>query len=182
MKVSWIYANGYQRDPSISVDQVKSIGSSWGGWQTWRGNNTDNVICNDLAKSRELLDRAFQAVCNFYVPRNSYQTLGRPVGLKFYESEFNFEIDDIEDIIACHLGSTGADICLLCGYDFNIGTVEDRFEQHKLSNRHGALRSVIANSKCQWVAVDYDKKVNEAYKELPNFTCDTIENVLNLLL
>lgn len=183
MKCSWVFATGYQLDPVVSIDSLKDIGSSWGSWQTWRGCGTDNVVCDDLAKSRELIDRAFQAVCNFYVPRNSYQKLGRPVGLKFYESEFNFEIDNVEDIIACHLGSASADIVLMCGFDFHVPTdVTDRLEQHKIQNRHGALRSVIANSKSQWVAVDYSETPDEAYKELPNFTCDTMESVLNLLL
>ena len=183
MKCSWVFANGYQFDPIIPLDHVKNIGSSWGSWTTWRGCSTDNVLCNDIGKSRELIERAFQAVCNFYVPRQHYQKLGRPVGLKFYESEHNVDIDHIEDIIACHLAASGADIVLLCGFDFCLPTdVADQLEVHKLKNRHGALRSAMSNSTSQWVAIDYTETPDLAYSELDNFTCDSMDNVLNLLL
>jgi len=183
MKCSWVYAIGYQPDPTVSIESMKEVGSSWGSWQTWRACSTDNVICDELGKSRELINRAFQAVCNFYVPRNNYQKLSRPVGLKFYESENNEDIQDIDDIISCHLGSANSDIVLLCGFDFSIDpNITDKMELHRLKNRHGAIRSVIANSSAQWVAIDYDKEIDENYQNLPNFTCDSMESVLNLLV
>jgi hypothetical protein len=85
MKITWIVAHGYQFDPSVDLDRVKHVGSIWGSWTTWRGCGTDNVICSDFGKSKELLTRAFHSVCNFYVPSSHYQDLGRPVGVKLYD-------------------------------------------------------------------------------------------------
>jgi hypothetical protein len=101
-------ASDYQSRSCCGCKQIKSVGPVWGSWQTWRGCNTDNVICHQQQKSRELLDRAFQAVCNFYVPRSLYEPLGRPVGVRFYDGDFDQELDHIEDIVAMHLASAAA--------------------------------------------------------------------------
>ena len=184
MRVSWVIAGGYQLDPTLDPDQLKSVGPIWGSWRTWRGCATDNVICNDFSKSRELLDRAFQAVCNFYVPRKFYQELGRPIGLKLYDGEFNQEADGLEDIIAMHLSAGISDIVLLLGFDFGeIRVLDDRLQQHKNTNRHGLIRSVIgADDRIQWVAVDHGVEMDKSYQNFPNLTCDIMENVLKLLM
>ena len=184
MRINWIIASGYQLDPTPDPDQLKSIGPIWGSWQTWRACATDNVICNDFSKSRELLDRSFQSVCNFYVPRRFYQDLGRPVGLKLYDGEFNQSVDYLEDIVALHLAASVSDIILLLGFDFgDIPTSEDRLQQHKIANWYGLIRSVIsADPNIQWVAVDHPPKLDKSYQNLPNLTCDTMENALKLLL
>jgi hypothetical protein len=184
MRVNWVFAEGYQLDPAVDADAVKSVGPTWGSWRTWRGCGTDNVICHDRAKAQELIKRAFQAVCNFYIPKKHYQDVGRPTGVKLYEGDFTQELDRIEDIIAMHLVSGISDIVLLVGFDFGpLPTVADQFEQHKLKNYHGLMRSTINSDQAvQWVAVDHPTELDKAYQNLSNLTCDSMESVLKLLL
>ena len=89
MRINWIFADDLVLDPTIDVDQIKNIGATWGSWRTWRGCGTDNVLCHDRSRATELLGRAFQAVCNFHVPKKHYQDLGRPLGVKLYDGDFD---------------------------------------------------------------------------------------------
>ena len=185
MNINWVYASDYQLDPVVDVDRIKTIGPSWGSWRTWRSCSTDNVICHDLGKSRELLQRAFQAVCNFYVPKKYYESLSRPIGIKLYDGDFDLETDNIEDIIALHLAAQSSDIILLLGFDLKTPILpdDDRFAWHKILNRHGLIRSVINNNpNTQWVAVDHTNDLDLAYQTLTNLTCDQMENVIQLLV
>ena len=184
MRVNWVIAGDFRLDPVLDPDQLKLVGPIWGSWRTWRACSTDNVICNDFAKSRELLDRAFRAVCNFYVPRKFYQDLGRPIGLKLYDGEFGQDVDHLEDIIAMHLASSVSDIVLLLGFNFGeIRLPEDRLQKHKINNWHGLIRSIISSDdRIQWVAVDHPAEIDKSYQNLPNLTCDTMENALKLLI
>ena len=184
MRINWVVAAGYDMDPAVDIDEIKAIGPIWGSWRTWRGCQTDNVICNDLAKSRELIGRAFQAVCNFYLPKHFYQDLNRPVGVKLYDGEYLQELDDIEDIIAGHMAAAASDIVLLLGFDLaKPETTTDRLVRHRLTNRHGLLHSMVkTNQTVQWVVVDHTKDLDESYQQLPNLTCDTMANVLHLLV
>jgi hypothetical protein len=184
MRINWVFAAGYHLDPSLDLERIKSIGPSWGSWQTWRSCGTDNVICHDSVKAKELITRAFQAVCNFYVPKNIYQDLNRPVGIRLYDGDYIEQINNIEDIVGMHLVAEQSDLVLLVGYDFSKPIIPpDRFEEHKIRNRHGLMRSVIASTpECQWVLVDHPAEIDKAYSELSNITCDKMESVLKLLL
>lgn len=184
MRVQWALANSYQPDPKIDLDSIKAIGPMWGSWKTWRSCNTDNVVCHPAAKARELLDRAFQAVCNFYVPRSQYEFLKRPVGVRLYEGEYAHEVDDVEDIVCLHLAGSQSDIVLLLGFNLEpITASEDRLATHKLVNRHGLIRGAfVSMPTVQWVVVDPPGKLDKAYQDLPNLTCDTMNNVLKLLV
>ena len=185
MKIAWCFASGTQIDPAIEIEQIKKIGSSWGSWNTWRGCETENIVCYDLQKAVELNKRALQAVTNLYVPENFYQKMNQPVGFKYYSGEFNENVDNIEDIVSMHLAaSSGNPVVLLLGYKFKISGVTDNpLALHKQKNYHGMLRSVLNEYKdVQWVAVDIaEDDLDNAYSELTNFTCDTMETVLNLL-
>lgn len=183
MRICWVFASDYTLDPGVDADQIKNIGSTWGGWKTWRPCATDNVICDDLPKARELLKRAFQAVCNFYIPRRYYQDLGRPMGLKFYDGTFDLEMDDPEDVIALHLVAKSSDIVLLAGFDLGRPVPKpDRFETHKIQNRLGMIRTVIQdNPTVQWVLIDHEGDLDKAFREIPNLTCDSMGNALQLL-
>ena len=183
MKISWLVSAQYQLDPVINPEQMKSVGPIWGSWKTWRGCATDNVVCHQQQKARELLDRAFQAVCNFHVPRSLYEPLGRPVGVKLYDGDFDREVDDIEDIVAMHLSASNSDVILLLGFDLAKPTAAtDRMQQHRLTNRHGLQRAAMANhTQTQWVAIDCTDP-DQNYTALANFTCDSMKNALQLLL
>jgi len=183
MRINWVFAADHKIDPAVDIGSIKRIGATWGSWKTWRSCETDNVICDDLAKSRELLKRAFQAVCNFYLPRRYYQDLGRPVGAKFYDGEFHEQMDDIEDIIALHLVASISDIVLLVGFDVSQPSViDDRFEKHKVQNRLGLIRSTfLQNTETQWVLVDHPGPIGKGFQDIANLTCDKFQNVIQLL-
>ena len=85
MNIAWIVSSDYSLDPNIDIDDIKSVGPIWGSWRAWRSCAVDNVICDDASKAKELLARAFQAVCNFYLPRRHYQVLNRPQGAQWYD-------------------------------------------------------------------------------------------------
>lgn len=183
MRINWVYSDRLTLDPTLEPDTLKTIGPSWGSWRTWRGCATDNVVCHDVGKAKELLQRAFQSVCNLHVPKKQYQDLNRPLGVKLYEGEFQQELDHVEDIVSIHLASTQSDIVLLLGFDFSTQFLpEDAFEKHKIRNYYGLIRSAIRNNPdIQYVLVDHPKDLDKAFKELPNLTCDVMANVLKLL-
>lgn len=183
MKVTWVVASAAAiKSEWYSSDSMKKIGPVWGSWKTWRNFNTDNVVCHDLAKSKDLLGRAFQAVCNFYVYRPNFQNLGRPIGINLYDGDYTLECTDIEDIISLHLASVNTDMVLLLGFDFSKPQpMADPLDNHLVQNRHGMQYSIIKNSKSQWVAIDHDHRLDQNYELLPNFTRDTMSNVLRLL-
>lgn len=184
MRVNWIFSAVYNPAPEIDLERIKSIGPTWGSYKSWRACQSDNVICHDLVQSQALLKRAFQAVCNFYLPRANYQDLGRPLGVKLYDGDYKAQVDDLEDIIAMHLVAANSDIVLMCGFDLGKPEItDDRYDKHKLVNRHGLIRQIIhGNPKVQWVLVDHTKKLDKAYENLDNLTCDTMDNALQLLI
>ena len=184
MRVNWVFATGYSLDPNIDPETLKSVGPSWGSWRTWRGCGTDNVICDDLAKSRELIGRAFQAVCNFHTRKSYYADLNRPVGVRFYDGDFDQECNNIEDIVAMHLAKDFSDIVILAGFDMGkVSPPADALQKHRLVNRHGLQYSLIAHSDpVQWVVIDHPAELDKSYQNLSNLTCDTMENVLKMLV
>lgn len=183
MRINWIFADTYQLDPTTDIERIKNIGSTWGSWRTWRSCSTDNVICHDRVKAHDLVKRAFQAVCNFYISKKYYQDLGRPVGIKLYDGDFDHDLDHAEDVIAMHLCAATSDIVILLGFNFaKLTPSDDKFENHKLTNYHGMIRSVIsANQNVQWVVVDHPQDLDINYQNIPNLMIDTLDNTIELL-
>ena len=183
MQVTWVFSAGYSPGPEVDLSAAKGVGPTWGSWKSWRACNTDNVICHDRAKARELLDRNFQTTCNFYLPKDHFQSLGRPSGVNLYSGDFSETIDDLEDVVAMHLVGHSSNIVLLAGFDLSTQEpAKDRLEQHRIQNRLGLMYRLFADTpKTQWVLVDHPKKLDKAYSKLENITCDTMESVLQLL-
>lgn len=183
MRINWVVASGYQLDPTVDIEKIKRIGALWGSWTTWRNCSTDNVICHDFAKSKDLIARAFQSVCNFYVPNKHYQDLGRPSGIKLYDGEFNQEVNNLDDIISMHLCSTQSDLILLLGFDLSLSIQpQDPYEIHKYRNYHGLIRSLIVNHpEVQWVCVDHALELAKIYNDIENLSKDTLQKVFETL-
>jgi hypothetical protein len=180
MQFSWVFSADYKIDPTVDINQIKDMGPSWGSWKTWRNCQTDNVICNDKGKARELLIREFQKSCNFYIPKAYYAELDRPTGVNLYEGSFTHDVNQIDDIIGIHLASQTSDIVILTGFALSIpDNLENALAKHNAAHYHGLLRSVLAqNINCQYVAVDTIADIDINYKSLPNLTVDTLTNVL----
>ena len=183
MNINWILANDYVPDPTIDLAQLRACGAFWGGWQTWRASGTDNVICHDTAKARELIHRAFHATCNFYVPNSAYAMLDRPQGVRLYEGEFVHDLDDHEEIVALHLTAGISDIVLLLGFDLaEVELPTDRLQRHRALNYRNLVRQAIKdNPNTQWVLVDHPQPIGKDFGELVNLTQDSMDNVIGML-
>jgi len=184
MNINWVIADGYHVDPTVDLTVLQNIGPIWGSWRTWRSCGTNNVICHDITKAQELLQRSFQTNCNFFVPKKNFSSIGRPPGVQFYGGEFNEETNSIEDIVALHLSSDKSEIILLLGFKLQkISTeITDKFELHKIKNYYGLTRSLVASKpEIQFVLVDHPGEPDKSFQDLANLTCDNLENVLQLL-
>lgn len=184
MRVNWVIANDALVDPTVDLSALKDIGSFWGSWRTWRSYQTDNVICNDLSKCSEFIQRDFQKHCNFYVPNSLFVNLGRPPNVRLYEGAFNQEVDNKEEIISLHLVASTSDIVLLLGFNWlkqpkNI----DKLEEHRAHNyKHLIKHAIQDNPNVQWVLVDHPSgKLFPELDNLANLTQDTLSNVLSML-
>lgn len=181
MRISWIIADDFV-DPTVEPATLKDIGSVWGSWKTWRAWNTDNVVCYDVSKAKDLIKRAFQAVCNLYVPKKAYVELGRPSSVGLFEGEFPAEFDHTEEIISMHLIAENNDLVLLLGYNLTAPQTEDIYEKHKRKNYISAFAGAVKMyPDTQWVILDHDGDLADSLLEFENITCDTYDNVLQLL-
>lgn len=175
MNINWVLGNSVSLPANVDITQLKNIGSLWGGWQTWRICQTDNVICHDPVQAQLLIDTGFATKCNLYIPQALYETQDRSQGIMAYGGEFSHSVDNKEEIIAMHLASTVSDVILLLG--FNWSAPETESQQH----RHGMIYHVIQSTpKTQWVMIDSGTAPPELTK-LANFSQDTLTNVFELL-
>ena len=54
MEASWVISENYTNS-AVEAKTLESIGTTWGSWKTWRSYNTNNVLCADNAKSKDLI-------------------------------------------------------------------------------------------------------------------------------
>ena len=183
MNIAWVLADSATFDPDIEIERLKKIGSFWGSWRTWRGCQTDNVICNDYAKVTDLLKRNFQQKCNFYLPKQYYQSLNRPDRVRLYEGTFVHDVDNQDEIVAMHLAASNNDIVLLLGFDLSEpNTNTDKLLEHRARNYRGLVRQVIKdNSHVQWVLVDHAGSIMKDLTDLENLVIDNMKSVLSLV-
>jgi hypothetical protein len=183
MKTCWVLS---QDIVAGAVDPValSNVAETWSTVDNWREYQTDNVVCHDLKQAIDLVRRAFHAVTTLYVPREHYNELGRPVGVKLYEGEFKDNaVDNKEDIVMMNLVSPANDIVLLYGFDLspvdnNADQIEQRF---KKAYRHNIATIIKSNPNVQYVLVDYTLELADNIKGLENLTLDSLDAVLELL-
>jgi len=169
MKICWVISHAKNVDPTKAYKSLKDIAPVWGSYLTWRDFSTDNSVCSDPVKAQELIGKAFQSVTNLYLPKSCYSAVGEPRGVKLFEGRPGAVADD--DVVAVSICAAQYEIVLLLGFDFRPET--DYFEQ---------LKTIISgNPNCQFVAVDTNS-VPESLSNIANFTSDTYENVLQLLV
>lgn len=181
MNIAWVLADTCVIDPTVDIGSLKEIGPIWGSWRTWRSCQTDNVICHELTKAQDLLNRNFQNSCNFYIPNSAWTTLDRPDRVNLYEGAFVDEFQP-EEIIAMHLAASTNDIVLLLGFDWTERAKNpNRLEEHKFQAYRSLVSHAIAdNLATQWVLVDHSEPVMKMFSKLENLTTDTMENCLRL--
>lgn len=169
LSVSWVLGESWLPDPVLDMDQLRDTAPTWGSWRSWRACGTHNVICHDADQAQHLVQRAFHAVCNLYIPQAVWQQLGQPQGVRAYGGDFPSSVPAAEDIVALHLAAANSDIVLVVGLDIS------------LSQRLALFQSRVAqNSQQQWVWIQ-DQSA-QTPPEMPNLTCDRMENVIQLLV
>ena len=179
MNICWVLADSAVLDPTQDLEQLKQIGPFWGSWKTWRAYSTDNVICHDQIKANELLTRAFQVTCNFYIPNQVYEALDQPKGVHVYQGDFAHDVEHREQIVAMHLAASRSDIVLLLGFDL---ARPDSHMPIERTHYHGLVSQVIKdNAQTQWVLIDHDNQLDPDLAKLPNLTQDTVSGVIGLL-
>lgn len=183
MRVNWVVADSTVFPPGVDVNALKDIAAIWGGWRTWRGCSTDNVVCDDAGKARDLLKRKMNEMCNMYVPSAIYAELDRPKGVRLYEGCFTFEIDNKDELISIQLVSGQSDVVLLVGFDWTEKPKStDRLIAHRATNYQRFVKDTIAsNPEVQWVLVDHEGEIMPELAEFENLTKDTLDNVIELL-
>jgi hypothetical protein len=183
MKVSWVIS---QITPPAFADPelIRSIGPAWGSWHTWKNYKTDNIICTDLTEAKMLMQRAMHAVTNFYIPRDFYSELGRPVGLKMFDGQFKGPAHkNKDDVVALNLTAQTSDIVLMLGFNLAPIETEDKIEKVIEQAYQMNVRSVIRdNLNVQFVLVEYQHELAKVFTELENLTQDGLQAVIEMLL
>lgn len=177
MNINWVVANTAQLDPTIDLNKFKEIGSIWGGWQTWRSCQTDNVICHNATKAQQLIENQFPTLCNFYIPNTLYVILDNPVGVRAYGGDFAHEVEQQDEIVAMHLSSTVSDVVLLVGFDWH--TVVD--DPRHVNYRNLVQQAIAQNPQTQWVLIDHPASLWTELSNLENLTQDTLDSVIKQL-
>jgi len=186
MNVCWVLS---QDIPAglVKHEVLTSVGPIWGPLSKWREYQSDNTVCYDLREAKQMINRAFHAVTHFYVPKDQYIDLGRPVGVRLFEGEFkDSAVANKEDIILMNLVAANNDIVLMLGFDLapvdeTLDVIEQRFLK---AYRHNIKTIIEDNPTTQFVLVNYGKKTKLAknFDGLENLTRDTIESVVDLLI
>lgn len=183
MNINWVVSNHANLDPTIDLSQIKNIGSIWGSWRTWRSCQTDNVICHNGTQARELIEKRFPDVCNFYISQEIYTALNRPDRVRSYGGEFSHDVDEQDEIVAMHLAGAVSDIVLLLGFDWTDqpwpNDPEKKLRRHNYIN---LVREAMAGTaRTQWVLIDHAGPIRPELAALPNLTQDTMSAVIGML-
>ena len=178
MNIQWVLADNLVLDPTIDIKRLKKAGALWGSWKTWRAYNTDNVVCHDETKAAELIKKAFQATCNFYIPNSVYKTLNQPLSVRLYEGGFmGHEVNNQDELVAMNLAGSICEVVLLLGF-----TWEEDDTDIKVRNHKGLfLQAINSRPDVQWILVDYPGDLPKELTNLPNLDKDSFENVLSIL-
>jgi len=183
MNINWVLANTTELDPGVDLKKIKNIGSLWGSWRTWRGCQTDNVICHNGVKAKDLIDKRVPTVCNFYISNTVYVALDEPEQVISYGGDFSHEVAEQDEIVAMHLAATASDIVLLLGFDWTAKPLPKDPDQKLLRHNYiNLVREAIAgNAKTQWVLIDHSGNIMPELAQLANLTQDTMSNVFGML-
>lgn len=184
MNIQWVLADNLTLDPTADMTKMKEAGAFWGSWKTWRAYNTDNVICHDMQKAKDLVKRAFQAACNLYIPNSVYNKIDRPLGVKLYEGDFmGHDVDNQDELVAINLASSVCDVVLLLGFDWSDQPENpDKSLELRARNYRGLVEQAIkSRPDVQWILVDHPGDIRPELKAYGNLDKDNLENVLTIL-
>lgn len=163
---------------------MRDLGVVWGPWKSWRLCQTDNVIVNEFEDAQTLLTRKFNDVCNFWTNEDNFAKLGRPDKVNLYRQLINPDLILKDDILALALAASRYKIVLVVGYDLStLASSASQLDKHNKKKWIAEIKKIIkTNSNTQFVFVDLPKSAMQDFSNLENFTNDTYDNILKLLV
>ncbi len=181
MKISWVLGQEITED--LDLDLISSIAPSWGSWKTWKKYKTDNCICANADDAEKLIQRAFHALCNFYMMRDDFLHVGRPQGVKLFDGNFkNNTVTNKDDIVTLNLVVPENDIVLMSGFNLSPLDESDPLSLLIREEYYFNLNELMKEyENVQFVLVDYKHEMAQWAKDLPNLNVDTIASVRTLL-
>ena len=174
MKIAWLFSENTDLGPQVNVKELHNLAPIWGGWRTWRGYGTDNVVCYDANQAQALLEQDYQKVCNLYIHQTAWEKANNPVGIRAFGGEFSIDVEHPDDIVCMHLAASQNQIVLMVGFSLDQ-------KQPVTPYVELIAQSVKTNPETQWVLIDHVKELSAPFANLKNITCDNMDNVLNLL-
>lgn len=183
MKICWVVS---EETPSGFLDPqtLKSTAPTWGSWKNWKEYKLENCICSSTADAKNLITRAFHAVCNLYIMQASYIKLGSPIGVRLFNGTFkNDLIANKDDIITLNLVAGNNDIVLMSGFNFSpLLQTEHKIKLLSREEYYYNIRELMkTHFSTQFVLVDYVHELASWAKDLDNLSLDNIDNVKLLL-
>lgn len=167
MNIAWVIAEKYLLPPNIPISALNDAAPIWASWRLWRTYNVDNTVCYQDEDASLVINQGYHEVSNLYISEPAWQKLNKPPGVKCFGGAFPKSISQAEDVISIHLAAAQNDLILLLGFDLSD---------------HNSLfyTNLIEHSpQQQWVIVD--GTVPSKLLTLSNLTCDTLQNVFELL-
>ena len=100
---------------------------------------------------------------------------------KVFDGDFPDDFPKQEDVIAMHLCSS-SELVLCMGFDLQEVTATDPKAKFLAKSYLAAVRGVIKNNpNTQFVFIDHGNDLDKTFDNIENISCDTYENVLQLL-
>lgn len=184
MNIKWVLADNLVLDPTIDIARMKQCGTFWGSWKTWRAYNTDNVVCHDKEKAKDLISRDFHKTCNFYIPNSVYQSLDKPSRVLLYEGDFmGHKVSNPDELVSMNLAASTADVLLLAGFDWSEQEQDpDPDRELCAKNYRGlVLQAIKSYPDVQWILVDHSKELRPELLEFSNLDRDSYDAVFRIL-
>lgn len=176
MNISWILAEHAILPANVSPNTLNSVAPIWSSWRNIRSYKADNAVCYDSNRAKQLLDLDWHQLCNLYVPTDLQQkTKKSPVYA--FGGTFDQDIVSHDDIVCCHLAASNNQVVLLLGFDLT----KHNTKPSQILYADLMYTTIETYPNTQWVLVNHSNDLQDRFRSLTNLTCDSMDNVLNLL-
>ena len=183
MEVCWLVQKDYDPESTVSVDRMKDVASIWGSWQSHRQCQSDNCVVDDYKNATTLLKRNFKLETNLWTHEDNFVGLGRPEALSLHKIGIDKDLQDRDDLVAMALTGARYDLVIALGFDLSFNTaLTDKLEIHEHKRYLSAVANIIKGfTTTQFVFIDLPQEATQNFTKLENFSCDNIQNVLELV-
>ena len=183
MEYCWLVQKEYNPQSTIGVDKMKEIASIWGSWKSHRNCLTDNSVVDDFKDASTLLKRGFNLETNLWTHEDNFIRLSRPEAMSLHKIGIDKDLQDRDDLVAMALTGARYDLVIALGFDLSYNTtLTDPLEIHEHKRYLSALANIVKGfSNTQFVFIDLPQDPTQNFTKLENFSCDNIQNVLELV-